>query len=76
MYNMYHESRYQPYSTHFLKLIESKILETRKIWRPTPNLESVSKKVMSPFPKQIYWVNVTRQQNTHLREALLEALTH
>jgi hypothetical protein len=38
-------------------------LETRKIWRPTPNLESVSKKVMSPNPKQIYWVKVTRQQN-------------
>jgi hypothetical protein len=45
-------------------MIESKILETRKIWRPTPNLESVSKKVMSPFPKQIYWGKVTRQQNT------------
>jgi hypothetical protein len=26
-------------------------------------LESVSKKVMSPNPKQIYWVKVTRQQN-------------
>jgi hypothetical protein len=52
------------YSTHFLQLIESKILETRKIWRPTPNLESVSKKVLSPNPKQIYWVKVTRQQNT------------